>query len=219
MEGVLSKEQRIVEAAELVFAKHGYENCTVDEIVTLADVGKGTLYKYFGNKEQLFYGLVSKKNAVFVEALREAVENANGFEAAMVAFFTEMIAFYKSNTALWQIIYFEMLGSHSGCMVESVNGVPTVTSRYSNTLPESVKEQMIRYHLLLEAELNILLELFKHAHEEGLIKGYNIEDMTKHVFFGVAMCIFHGGEEIAAKSPVDIAKEAVEFTLYGVVIR
>ena len=62
MDTLLSKEQRIIAAAEQVFAKHGFEKCTVDEIIALADVGKGTLYKYFGNKEQLFYYLVQKKN-------------------------------------------------------------------------------------------------------------------------------------------------------------
>ena len=69
MDNMLSKEQRITAAAEAIFAKHGFERATVDEIIALADVGKGTVYKYFGNKEQLFYHLVQKKNQLLVERL------------------------------------------------------------------------------------------------------------------------------------------------------
>lgn len=46
------KDKRILQAAEEVFSRHGYEKATLDEIIALADVGKGTVYKYFGNKEQ-----------------------------------------------------------------------------------------------------------------------------------------------------------------------
>ena len=55
----LSKDKRIEIAAEEIFSKYGYEKATLDQIIALADVGKGTVYKYFGNKEQLFYKLVA----------------------------------------------------------------------------------------------------------------------------------------------------------------
>ena len=41
----LPKDQRILLAAENVFSARGYERATVDEIIALADVGKGTVYK------------------------------------------------------------------------------------------------------------------------------------------------------------------------------
>lgn len=43
----LPKDIRILQAAEEVFSQHGYEKATLDEIIALADVGKGTVYKYF----------------------------------------------------------------------------------------------------------------------------------------------------------------------------
>ena len=51
----LPKEKRILLAAEEIFSKYGYEKATLDEIISLADVGKGTVYKYYGNKERNFY--------------------------------------------------------------------------------------------------------------------------------------------------------------------
>lgn len=76
----LPKDIRILQAAEEVFSQHGYEKATLDEIIALADVGKGTVYKYFGNKEHLFYKLVADKNAPFLEKLHQAVDSADSFE-------------------------------------------------------------------------------------------------------------------------------------------
>lgn len=44
----------IVNAAATVFAKEGFRNTDVQVIADLAKVGKGTVYRHFGNKEQLF---------------------------------------------------------------------------------------------------------------------------------------------------------------------
>ena len=51
-----------------------------DQIIALADVGKGTVYKYFGNKERLFYKLVIDRNNNFVNNLRLAVAGAENLE-------------------------------------------------------------------------------------------------------------------------------------------
>ena len=47
----LSKEKRILKAAEKVFSHKGYSQATLDEIIKIADTGKGTVYKYYKNKE------------------------------------------------------------------------------------------------------------------------------------------------------------------------
>ncbi|MBQ7317758.1 MAG: TetR/AcrR family transcriptional regulator, partial [Phascolarctobacterium sp.] len=107
----LPKETRIKLAAEEIFSKYGYEKATLDSIIALADVGKGTVYKYFGNKEQLFYKLVAEKNIPFVEALQQAVDAENELESKLIAYFTVLVDFYRNNRALWQIIYFEMLNN------------------------------------------------------------------------------------------------------------
>lgn len=215
MDTIMSKEQRIIEAAELVFSKHGYEKSTVDEIIALADVGKGTLYKYFGNKEQLFYQLVLKKNTLFVERLDAAVSHADGIEAKLIAFFTEMIVFYKANAALWQIICFEMAGRSSGCMVTSIDGVPTIVSRYEVTPSEEQKEIMIRYYMLLESEFSILKKIVQDGMDKGILKGRDADVVTMHLFFGIAMCVFYPHKSIEQEEAAEMARKAVDSWLRG----
>ncbi|MGL5512818.1 MAG: TetR/AcrR family transcriptional regulator, partial [Sporomusa sp.] len=43
------KRQQILDAAHTVFSRKGYHRATVDEIISLADTGKGTVYNYFVN--------------------------------------------------------------------------------------------------------------------------------------------------------------------------
>lgn len=104
IDGSLPKDQRILAAAEIIFSMYGYEKATLDQIIALADVGKGTVYKYFGNKEQLFYKLVIDRNNNFVNNLRLAVAGAENLEQKLLAYFKEMVTFYYDNSTLWQII-------------------------------------------------------------------------------------------------------------------
>lgn len=55
------KHQRILQAAVELFAERGFHGTAVPEVAQLANVGAGTIYRYFDNKEALV-------NAVFVDA-------------------------------------------------------------------------------------------------------------------------------------------------------
>lgn len=56
-EGISTRE-RILEAARQVFARHGYVGASIEHIVTLCHVSRGTFYYYFKNKEDIFEQLV-----------------------------------------------------------------------------------------------------------------------------------------------------------------
>lgn len=48
------KKQRIIQAAMEHFAKNGYKKTTMDEIAAAADISKGLIFHYFGNKKGLY---------------------------------------------------------------------------------------------------------------------------------------------------------------------
>ena len=49
----MSKKQDILEAATTSFTMFGYKATTIEQVAKLAKVGKGTVYNFFDNKEQL----------------------------------------------------------------------------------------------------------------------------------------------------------------------
>lgn len=214
----LPKTQRILQAAEEVFARYGYEKATLDEIIALADVGKGTVYKYFGNKEQLFYKLVADKNAPFVERLQQAVAGDASFEQKLWRYFHEMISFYSENSELWQIICFEMLSAGKGFWVKETDDSFEVLPRYiGRRIDEATKESTLRYHMLLFEEYNILRSLIDEAMTAGLLKQNTVPDIaSKFVFFGVAMSIFEPNKENALQMSVeDATAVVVDHFLHG----
>ena len=213
----LPKEKRIEIAAEEIFSKFGYEKATLDGIIALADVGKGTVYKYFGNKEQLFYKLVAVKNVPFVEALKVAVEKEKGLQAKLIAYFTVLVEFYHKNGALWQIIYFEMLNNSYCRLIFDEDDNPTVVSRYSEDLvSEETKERYLRYHQLIISEFDILKKLIVDGMARQELKASNARVSASHLFFGVAMGIFHHIHQVeTTMSYEEMAKIIVDRFLNG----
>lgn len=51
-------QNKILDAALRVFAMRGYYTATIEDIATEADLGKGTLYLYFKNKDAIAEGVV-----------------------------------------------------------------------------------------------------------------------------------------------------------------
>ena len=50
---------RIVEAARMLFNRHGYDNVTIDMVMEAASLTRGGFYGHFRNKEELFGAAVS----------------------------------------------------------------------------------------------------------------------------------------------------------------
>ncbi|MGM9927209.1 MAG: TetR/AcrR family transcriptional regulator [Bacillus sp. (in: firmicutes)] len=55
----IDRKQLIVEAATKSFTLFGYKATTMEQVAKLANVGKGTIYNFYKNKEQLFQEIVS----------------------------------------------------------------------------------------------------------------------------------------------------------------
>lgn len=50
----IDRRQQVIQAAAQSFAMFGYKATTMDQVAKIANVGKGTIYTFFTNKEQLF---------------------------------------------------------------------------------------------------------------------------------------------------------------------
>ncbi|CAM2977270.1 TetR/AcrR family transcriptional regulator [Paenibacillus sediminis] len=50
----IDRRKQVLEAAAKSFALFGYKATTMDQVAKIANVGKGTIYTFFTNKEELF---------------------------------------------------------------------------------------------------------------------------------------------------------------------
>ena len=71
------KEQRqndILNIAEKLFFKKGYDDVSMNDIAKEVGLGKSTLYFYFNNKEELFFAIVLRGIKILSAMIKDAVE-------------------------------------------------------------------------------------------------------------------------------------------------
>jgi TetR/AcrR family transcriptional regulator, repressor of fatR-cypB operon len=73
----LLRRNEIIAAAREVFALRGYNMATLDEIAEKAEFGKGTLYNYFDNKEQLFDAVIMSSYEAILNIANSEIANEN----------------------------------------------------------------------------------------------------------------------------------------------
>ncbi|MGZ4242483.1 MAG: TetR/AcrR family transcriptional regulator [Actinomycetota bacterium] len=94
-------KERILEAAFMEFAAHGFAGTRVDEIAERAQCNKALLYQYYGDKEALFRHVLECK----MEALGSIDEDPEAFAEAAGRFFD----FYAANPWLPRLMMWEAL--------------------------------------------------------------------------------------------------------------
>ncbi|MBA2872020.1 AcrR family transcriptional regulator [Anoxybacillus calidus] len=71
---VVNRKQQIIDAATKSFSLFGYKATTMDQVAKLANVGKGTIYTFFKNKEELFDEIVSTLILEMKEAAEQVID-------------------------------------------------------------------------------------------------------------------------------------------------
>lgn len=85
---------RIMDAALNVFARKGYHDTRMDEIVSESQTSKGSIYFYFPNKEQLFLALIDQFANLLERRITEAIhEHDRGMAKVQAALETCLATF------------------------------------------------------------------------------------------------------------------------------
>lgn len=71
----LQTRERIMEAAEALFAEKGYHDAAMDEIVRRTSVSKGGLYFHFPSKERLFLSVMDHLGRRLVRRIEERISS------------------------------------------------------------------------------------------------------------------------------------------------
>ncbi|AIE59271.1 TetR/AcrR family transcriptional regulator [Bacillus methanolicus] len=89
----MDRKQLIIEAATKSFSLFGYKATTMDQVAKLANVGKGTIYTFFKNKEELFDEIIS----TLIKEMKNAAESS----------FDSSLSFHENvHRALFKILEF-----------------------------------------------------------------------------------------------------------------
>jgi TetR/AcrR family transcriptional regulator len=187
-----SKRQQILDAARVIFSEKGYYRATVDDIIALADTGKGTVYNYFINKEQLFYTLIKEIYVPFEEKLDEIRQSRSEPLDKIQDMIRLFLEFYMRNAELWRVMMHEIRGF----------GYTGLT-----------QEQRAKYHAHFTHTIGALTSVIMEGTAKGVIRPGDADQAAHWLFSMIVMSVFH---KFVGEDKVQSAKIIADTFLYGV---
>ena len=153
------REKKILAASMKVFSKYGYQDTEVEDIASLAGLGKGTVYRHFGSKENLFFSTLEWGLTTLADEMDEAISAVHGYVD-------------KVRTALvTYLLFFEKHRDFYGILVQD----------RMRTEIKSPPHRLMKKHMALISHLTDVLE---EGIKDGYFKKIDVESAA-HALFGI----------------------------------
>lgn len=101
------KEEQILRAAEELFTAHRFHEVTMDDVCRAAGVGKGTIYRYFKDKDELFYRLMTSGFDDLNDRIRDTAAGQGEFPEQLASTLQEVRTLLARRRPLFRILQSE----------------------------------------------------------------------------------------------------------------
>ena len=95
----LETRERILESGVALFATHGYDSTTMQQIGERADVSRATVFNYFARKEDIVFEWFGRLRAEFAKALAEDDQHAADSTSRLRRAFRVLADLYEDDPA------------------------------------------------------------------------------------------------------------------------
>jgi AcrR family transcriptional regulator len=96
--------QQILDAAAHLFAKHRYHEVRMDDIAESAGVAKGTLYRYYRDKEDLYVALTLHGAELLFDESQAIMDGPGDPDQKLRDFITGCVRFYEKHPYFLELI-------------------------------------------------------------------------------------------------------------------
>jgi AcrR family transcriptional regulator len=101
------KSQQIMQAAEKLFTSRRFHEITMDDVAKEAGVGKGTIYRYFRDKDDLFFQTATSGFDELCDLLRRKVPGSACFSEQLLIACRHISSFFAHRRQLLRMIQTE----------------------------------------------------------------------------------------------------------------
>jgi AcrR family transcriptional regulator len=98
------RREQIIRVATRLFAKHGYTGTDLQDVADVLKVGKGTLYRYFPSKRELFQGAVDQVMVDMRAAIDSAVADVDDPLDRIVAAIRSYLSFFHEHPEFVELL-------------------------------------------------------------------------------------------------------------------
>lgn len=164
------KQTRIIDVGISEFSNYGYENSSTNRIVKKSGISKGSLFKYFPNKEDLYFYILDSVTTELIESLEKEVHSLSSeLFQRVIEYSTLEFSWYIQNPEKSKLVIGAFTKSDTEIYRKTVN-------RYG------IKELNIYYKLLEDIDMSNFRWDKKKTIDilKWFLKGFN-EDFLEHI--------------------------------------
>lgn len=99
------RKKELIETAESLFGKKGYENTAVSDIVKMINVGQGTFYHYFKSKEDILKAVAEKIVAPIAEDIRNIAKGNEDSATKVNSILNSILKAGSSETGFMKLMH------------------------------------------------------------------------------------------------------------------
>ncbi|MCA9216381.1 MAG: TetR/AcrR family transcriptional regulator [Planctomycetota bacterium] len=187
------KRQAILKASIEVFAQQGFGGADVEVIADRAGVGKGTVYRYFGNKRDLFLATADAGMRMLEASILEAIDGVEDPVETIRRSGNAYGEFFRKHPRFVEILILER-------------------AEFRGSIPDT--------HLVYRAKnRGVLDEIIKQGIRDGVFRNLDVHEATNafaNLLFGTVVT---GCIEGASGKLGQAIENAVDIYIHGILIR
>ncbi|MFX1418796.1 MAG: TetR/AcrR family transcriptional regulator [Promethearchaeota archaeon] len=178
------RKQIILEVAEKKFLSKGYEETTMDEIASESEFSKGTVYKYFVSKDELYIAIGIKAYELIIEYTREFTnKEKSGIKQLMAVGY----AYYK---------FSKDYPNYTSIFHDIGKKLPEIISKLKSELSDTEKEYLDLSNKYRDLFVNILTEAVKSKTIRADISPFMIGYVLSTITRGLIEDLMHSKDRI-----------------------
>ncbi|HUW56628.1 MAG TPA: TetR/AcrR family transcriptional regulator [Planctomycetota bacterium] len=154
----------IMRAAEKLFTSRRYHEISLDDVVQLARVGKGTIYRYFKNKEDLFFQTASSGFDQLCDLLSRKVPERGSFPEQLLSACLNIGQFFARRRQLFRMMQSEearMYWRHGEVRQRWIEGYRKLVRSVAVIIDKGVREGLMRDDVSAEILASFLLGMLR----------------------------------------------------------
>jgi len=155
------KAIQIMQAAERLFAGGRFHEITMEDVCRCAGVGKGTIYRYFSDKDDLFIRTAVRGIDELVSQLKSHAGEKRPFESRLLDACRSVCSFLKSRRLILHMMQSQNSHKRSAFCAGWSQYRKSIVSALADVLSAGSAEGMIRKDVPSNVLSNLLLGLLR----------------------------------------------------------
>ncbi len=181
------KKVSILKAAGKVFPKKGFHKTLMDDVAREAKIGKGTIYRYFSHKEDLFFSILENAMDELYSRLMAVRKKQDPPENKVEKMIEALADFVIENRTLMNLVH----EIESKEIMKRVKKVKAHNQKVIQVLADELKNgaregKFKRGDYKLWAGMMAMASRGAFHSQTTISKGKNIKNITDLFFYGIA---------------------------------